>query len=88
MSCILLANEALSSLSLLATGLLATAVFVGVYELTRHTEPSFALFALLLGLAGGIGSALHGGYDLAALLHPRGLLTFGATGIACGCLPG
>lgn len=94
-SFILLVNEALSSVSLLATGLLATAVLVGVYELTRHTEPSFALLGLLLGLAGGIGAALHGGYDLAALLHPhapvdpnlpsptdpRGLLTFGATGI-------
>ena len=94
-SFILLVNEALSSLSLLASGLLATAVLVGLYELTRHTEASFALLGLLLGLAGGIGAALHGGYDLAALLHPhapvdpnlpspvdpRGLLTFGATGI-------
>jgi hypothetical protein len=94
-SFILLANEALSSVCLLANGLLATAVLVGLYELLKPADTSFALWALLLGLAGAIGSALHGGYDLAALLHPhapvdpnlpsamdpRGLLTFGASGI-------
>jgi hypothetical protein len=94
-SFILLANEALSSLALLINGLLATAVLVGLYEHLRAASASFALWGLLLGLAGGIGAALHGGYDLAALLHPhaavdaslpsqtdpRGLLTFGATGI-------
>jgi hypothetical protein len=94
-SFILLVNETLSSLSLLANGLLATAVLVGLYELLKPADSSFALWALLLGLAGALGSALHGGYDLAALLHshapvdpnlpsavdPRGLLTFGASGI-------
>jgi hypothetical protein len=94
-SFILLTNEALSSLALLANGLLATAVGVGIYERVKAQEPAFALWALLLSLVGGIGAALHGGYDLAALLHshapvdpnlpsamdPRGLLTFGASGI-------
>jgi hypothetical protein len=94
-SFILLANEALSSLCLLANGLLATAVLVALYERLRPTDNAFALWGLLLGLAGSIGAALHGGYDLAALLHPhaavdpnlpsamdpRGLLTFGASGI-------
>jgi hypothetical protein len=94
-SFIILVNEPLSSFCLLANGLLATAVLVAVYERVRATDPSFALWGLLLGLAGAIGSALHGGYDLAAVLHehapvdpnlpsamdPRGLLTFGAMGI-------
>jgi hypothetical protein len=94
-SFILLTNEALSSFALLANGLLATAVGVGIYERVKAQEPAFALWALLLSLVGGIGAALHGGYDLAALLHshapvdpnlpsamdPRGLLTFGASGI-------
>jgi hypothetical protein len=94
-SFILLVNETLSSLCLLANGLLATAVIVGLYEQLKGADGSFALWALLLGLAGAIGSALHGGYDLAAVLHshapvdpnlpsamdPRGLLTFGASGI-------
>jgi hypothetical protein len=53
------------------------------------------IYLLLLSLAGAIGAALHGGYDLAALLHPhapvdpnlpsamdpRGLLTFGVAGL-------
>jgi hypothetical protein len=94
-SFVVLKNEGLSSLSLLVNGLLATAVMVALYENVRQAEPGFALWALLLGLAGGIGAALHGGYDLAAVLHqhgavdpdlpsamdPRGLLTFGASGI-------
>jgi hypothetical protein len=95
-SFIILINEPLSSFCLLVNGLLATAVVVALYERLRTTDSSFALWALLLGLAGGIGSALHGGYDLAAVLRqhgpidanlpaamdPRGLLTFGATGLA------
>src|SRR5919204_2121366 len=94
-SFIILVNEPLSSFCLLANGLLSTAVLVALYERVRATDASFALWGLLLGLAGSIGSALHGGYDLAAVLHehapvdpnlpsamdPRGLLTFGVTGI-------
>ena len=94
-SFIVLANEPLSSFCLLANGLLSTAVLVALYQHVRGTDASFALWGLLLGLAGSIGSALHGGYDPAAVLHehgpvdpslpsamdPRGLLTFGVTGI-------
>src|SRR5579859_2028678 len=94
-SFIILVDEPLSSFCLLANGLLASVVLVALYERLRATDSSFALWALLLGLAGAIGSALHGGYDLAAVLHehaavdpnlpsamdPRGLLTFGVTGL-------
>jgi hypothetical protein len=71
-SFIILINEPLSSFCLLVNGLLATAVVVALYERLRTTDSSFALWALLLGLAGGIGSALHGGYDLAAVLRQHG----------------
>src|SRR5207244_3306612 len=95
-SFIILVNEPLSSFCLLANGLLASAVLVALYERLRNADASFALWALLLGLAGAIGSAIHGGYDLAAVLHqhaavdpnlpsamdPGGLLTFGASGPA------
>lgn len=94
-SFVILVNEPLSSFCLLANGLLGTVVLIAVYERVRETDASFALWALLLGIAGSVGSALHGGYDLAALLHehaaidpnlpsaidPRGLLTFGASGV-------
>jgi len=89
---IVLANVTLSSL---ANGLLATVVLVALYERLRGADASFALWALLLAVAGALGAALHGGFDLAGALHPytaadpnapsaidpRGLLTFGASGI-------
>src|SRR5207244_11950929 len=71
-SFIILVNEPLSSFCLLANGLLATAVLVALYQRLRSTDASFALWALLLGLAGAIGSTLHGGYDLAAVLRAHG----------------
>jgi hypothetical protein len=80
-----------SSLLLLFGGVLSTAVLTAVYGRVRETDPAFALWGLLLGFAGGIGSTVHGGYDLAVRLHrptgtlnvpaspvdPRGLATFG-----------
>ena len=88
-----LGNAVVSSL-LLATGaLLSAAAVVAVYGRLRVTDEGFALLALLLGLAGALGAAVHGGYDLANALQgrpadpvpnpvdPRGLLTFGAAGI-------
>jgi len=85
----------LSGLSLTLSGLLSTAAFLAVYERLRETDASFALLALVLGVAGTLGSAVHGGYDLANAINPppsvpdlpnpvdpRGLLTFGVAGAA------
>ena len=84
-----------SAFLLMATGLLAVPVAVGVYERLRHTDAGFALLGLAFGLLGAAGSFVHGGYDLAVLLKPgdgapiaasqvdpRGLLTFGASALA------
>jgi hypothetical protein len=85
-----------SSLLLVVGGILSTAVMIAVYGRLGPTDPGFALWALVIGVAGAIGSALHGGYDLALLAHkvvgaggvaanpadPRGLATFGLTAIA------
>jgi hypothetical protein len=92
---VVLQNALLSGLFLMLTGLLTTTALVAVYERLRETDPSFALLALLLGVAGSLGSAVHGGYDLANVINPpstmpdlpnqvdpRGLLTFGVAGIA------
>jgi hypothetical protein len=91
---VVLQNALLSGLFLMLTGLLTTTALVAVYERLRETDPSFALLALLLGVAGSLGSAVHGGYDLANVINPpstmpdlpnqvdpRGLLTFGVAGI-------
>jgi hypothetical protein len=89
----------LSSLFLLLNGLLITAPLIAIYDRLRETDTSFALWALILGMGGAFGAAVHGGYDLANTLNspvglspelatlpsqldPRGLLTFGVSGIA------
>ena len=88
-----------SAIFLMLGGLLATAALTALYERLRESGgEGFALWALLLGLAGVMGAAIHGGYDLAGAVHataqaatpadapsqvdPRGLLTFAVTGIA------
>jgi hypothetical protein len=93
---VLVQEELLSALFLMLMGLLSTAVLVAVYGRLRDTDASFALLALVLGVAGALGSAVHGGFDLANAVNPpastleeipnpidpRGLLTFGVAGVA------
>src|SRR5215210_3051910 len=93
---VVLQDELSSALFLMLAGLLTTAALLAVYERLRQTDAAFALWALLLGIAGSLGSAVHGGYDLANALSPsgpaptelpspidpRGLLTFGVSGVA------
>ena len=92
---VVLQDELLSGLFLMLGGLFTTVALVAVYERLRETDASFALLALLLGAAGSLGMAVHGGYDLANAVNPppdlpdlpnpvdpRGLLTFGVAGAA------
>lgn len=92
---VVLQNALLSGLFLMLGGLLTSAALLAVYERLRETDASFAMLGLVLGLAGSLGSAVHGGYDLANAVNPppsladlpnpvdpRGLLTFGVAGIA------
>jgi hypothetical protein len=85
---------AVSWLLLLLGGLLGSAVLVALYGRARDIESGFALWGLLLGAVGLLGSAIHGAYGLALEIHPapelaglpnavdpRGLLTFGVTGL-------
>ena len=85
-----------SAIFLMLGGLLSTAALTAVYERLRSVNEPAALWALLLGIVGVMGAAIHGAYDLAAAVHPvagtstdapsqvdpRGLLTFGVTGLA------
>ena len=92
---VVLKNAGLSGLFLTTAPLLATPGLVAVYGLLRRVDPSFAVLAIVLGLAGSIGAAIHGAWDLAIVLHPpttvldvpnpidpRGFMTFGVTGFA------
>src|SRR3712207_3597662 len=98
---VVLQSALFSGLFLMLTGLFTTAALVAVYERLRATDASFALLALLLGVAGALGSAVHGGYDLANVINPppsmpdlpnpvdpRGLLTFGVAGAPPSALRG
>ena len=85
-----------SALFLLVGGLLSAVVLVALYRRLRETDPSFALLGFQLGTVAAIGSAIHGGFDLANIVNrpeagldglpnpvdPRGLLTFGVTALA------
>jgi len=92
----------LASAFLLAGGLLAVPALLALYRLLSEREPDFALLALVLGLAGSLGAAIHGGYDLANAINPpdggvpdlpnqvdpRGLLTFGIASLSLLVLAG
>jgi hypothetical protein len=79
---------------LLVGGILSTVVLVALYQILRETDPGFAMWGLLLGFVGAAGSIIHGGFELARVIpsevhvtlpgnavDPRGLLTFGLTGL-------
>ncbi len=85
----------LSGLLLLLGGLFITCVFVALYHRLREADAGLALWALLLGTVGAVGSVVHGAYDLANSIHPpvsapdlpnpidpRGVLVFGVTGLS------
>jgi hypothetical protein len=89
-----------AALFLLLGGLLATPALVAVYLLLRPTSAGLALWALVIGITGAIGSAIHGGFDLANVINepvgsgggfpnpvdPRGLLTFGFAAVGTGAV--
>lgn len=86
----------LSSLFLTLGGLLAVKVFIALYKMLKEVDANFAVTILVLGVAGALGTMIHGGYDLANAINPpaslnldlpsqidpRGLLAFGITGLA------
>ena len=96
-SFVILKNDVLIALFLMLGGVLSTAALVAVYNRLRETDATFALWALLLSIAGAFGAIIHGGYDLAnainptsvnvslanlpSAIDPRGLLTFGVAGL-------
>ncbi|HLI09193.1 MAG TPA: hypothetical protein VKV40_21695 [Ktedonobacteraceae bacterium] len=96
-SFVILKSAALSALFLLLGGLLTTVLLTSLYSHLRAVSASFSLWAFLLALVGQLGAVIHGGYDLANVLNPqpfsarlaslpsaidpRGLLTFGLTGL-------
>lgn len=64
-----------SDLFLMLSGFFITAVLVAIYHSVRETDAPFALWGLLLGIAGALGSVVHGGYDLSNVLNPVALVS-------------
>jgi hypothetical protein len=88
-------SDVFSALFLLIGSALSLVPLVTVYGRFRNAQPTLARWALIMAAIGAAGAAIHGGYDLANALHPedavsgvanpvdpRGLLTFGASGVA------
>jgi hypothetical protein len=84
-----------TALLLLVGGLLTTPVLVALHQRLQAADEAFALWALLLGLVGSLGSAVHGGFNLGIIVggathpselpnpvDPRGFLTFAVTGVS------
>jgi hypothetical protein len=87
-------GAALPSLLLAVSGILGSALLVGLYQRVLAVDAGFALWGWLLAVAGAGGAAIHGAFDLANNLHapaaafaypnpadPRGFLTFGLGGL-------
>jgi hypothetical protein len=86
----------LSWVTLLAGGLVTIPVVVALHAVLGEVEPQFALVGLIVGVAGALGAAVHGAYDIAVLanpptgpdtglpsaIDPRGAMTFAVTGLA------
>ena len=85
----------LPTLALLAVGLLASPLLVGLYLHLRSSDEGYALLGLLFGIGGAGGAAVHAAFDLSNNLHPpatpfayaspvdpRGFLTFVVAGMA------
>jgi hypothetical protein len=70
----------LASLFLLLGGLLSVVVLIALYFNLREVEPAYAVLGLVLGVAGALGGAAHGAYDLANQLHPPSTDVLGAAG--------
>ena len=92
---LLLHRPALSSACLLLGAIASTVVFVALQARVGTISPPAAQWALLAATLGALGAMAHGGFDLANALHPpaganpdlpnavdpRGLLTFGLSGL-------
>lgn len=71
---LIIGSQMIYSLGLLVGGILSTMVLTAVYARVRSVDSSIARWALVLGVVGAAGAAIHGGYDLANSINvPTGL---------------
>ena len=64
------AGALVSAVALMTGAVLSVITYTGLYRILVHFSGGAALVALLLGVIGGFGALIHGGYDLAVALNP------------------
>ena len=69
-SFVLLKNTLLYSLFLLLGGLLGAVALVALFGRLAEEDQAFERLGLALALAGALGAAVHGAYDLANAINP------------------
>jgi hypothetical protein len=62
-------GRSVSSIALGVGGLLTAIVAIALFQRAREASAPGALLAVALALFGSVGAAIHGGYDLANVLH-------------------
>ena len=93
---VILGNVGVASALLMLGGLLSSLIIVALGSSLLDVNEPVARWALSVGVVGSLLSLLHGGFDLANVIHPpgtdladlpnfadpRGLATFGISGLA------
>ena len=69
-SFVFLKNGLLIALFLMLGGLLSSVALTALYSRVRAIETTLASLAWALGIAGALGAAIHGAYDLANVINP------------------
>jgi hypothetical protein len=67
---VVLKEATLYSLLQMVGSLVGTVALVALYQRLRETDPGLALWLVLAGVVAGMGSAIHGAYDLSNALNP------------------
>lgn len=80
-SFVILQNALLYSICLMIGGLLSLVVMVALFERLGEVDAQVAMLGLMLGAVSALGAAIHGGYDLANVLHPPADLPAGVAAL-------
>jgi hypothetical protein len=59
-----------ASVALLVGGILTAVVLIAIHARVAGQAPQLAALGLALALLGALGASVHGGYDLANVIHP------------------
>jgi hypothetical protein len=67
---VIIGNQGVAAALLMLGGLLTALLLSGLARSVEAVHENGARWAALIGTIGAIGSAIHGGYDLARVIHP------------------